>query len=614
VQPRFEAAAEPVDFSHGGTQEKISATQQEFCATKSQSAIKILRTRGANTAGAMDISLHNLTEDKVWSAALHVPLLDMMDLGLAVLRADGLFLQVNERMSEFLGYEREAFDHMSLLDLLSEEERSSLQDRLQRLQEDSHQTMKFEVRFFHQEGLPRIVNLSLLPIAESSGSLQHILAIFEDISIRKLNEELLQHQSQVLEMIARNQNLNQILACIVRLIEKQAAGALSTIYLLDQDRRLRLGAAPSWPESFIRTVDGTAIGPEAGSCGAAAYYGRQVISLDVSQDPCWGPFREWIMSYGIRSAWSTPVLAKDSSVLGTVSMCWREWRKPTERDLALLDMATRLMGFAIERKEAQDIIQQQQLKLIASSKMAALGEMAGGVSHEINNPLTVIHGFAQKLELLAGRDTLDREAVRDIARNIRKGAHRISKIVKGLRAIARGSEHDPFQLIPLQTIMDDTLELCRERIVKSGIQLELDPIPADLHLECRAEQIAQVLLNLLNNAYDALQNMQERWIRVTVNGDAEWITLTVSDSGPGIPSELQEQIMQPFFTTKKAGHGTGLGLSISRSIVNAHRGHLYLDAKCSTTRFVITLPRYQSSAAERSSHSAPDPMTSSSRS
>jgi C4-dicarboxylate-specific signal transduction histidine kinase len=274
-------------------------------------------------------------------------------------------------------------------------------------------------------------------------------------------------------------------------------------------------------------------------------------------------------------------------------MCWRERREPSERDFALVDMATRLMGFAIERHEAEELILQQQMKLIASSRLVALGEMAAGVDHEINNPLTLIHGYAQKLEFLASRGQLDVEALRDHAKTIKIGAQRIHKIVKGLRAIAREGENDPFRETALQTILDETLELCRERILQNGIQLTVDPLPEGLTLECRAVQISQVILNLLNNSFDALQSVDVRWIRLSVDANPESITLAVTDSGPGVPVEIREKIMMPFFTTKKATDGTGLGLSISRSIIAAHQGDFYLDATCSETRFVCVLPRHQ---------------------
>jgi signal transduction histidine kinase len=112
-------------------------------------------------------------------------------------------------------------------------------------------------------------------------------------------------------------------------------------------------------------------------------------------------------------------------------------------------------------------------------------------------------------------------------------------------------------------------------------------------LECRPTQITQVLLNLLNNARDAAEESEERWVQLDVTELADWIRISVTDSGKGIPVEIREKIMSPFFTTKAVGKGTGLGLSITKSIVDSHRGTLILDEESVQTRFVIELPKRQ---------------------
>src|SRR5690606_26102170 len=114
-------------------------------------------------------------------------------------------------------------------------------------------------------------------------------------------------------------------------------------------------------------------------------------------------------------------------------------------------------------------------------------------------------------------------------------------------------------------------------------------------------QIAQVLLNFISNSADAVEKLEEKWVRVTCEDKDTTITLSVTDSGKGIPREIQEKILQPFFTTKEVGRGTGLGLSISRGIIEAHKGKLRLDTSTSNTRFCIDLykkiPATQAKAA-----------------
>jgi C4-dicarboxylate-specific signal transduction histidine kinase len=143
----------------------------------------------------------------------------------------------------------------------------------------------------------------------------------------------------------------------------------------------------------------------------------------------------------------------------------------------------------------------------------------------------------------------------------------------------------------VRKIIDDTLELCGKRFQQRAVALDVAPIPEDLRVECRSVQISQIVLNLLSNAYDAVETLDRRRIRITVESDAGHVYIGVADNGPGIAPELRGRIMEPFFTTKSVGQGTGLGLSVSRGLAELHGGNLTLDASSAETRFVLTLPR-----------------------
>lgn len=137
------------------------------------------------------------------------------------------------------------------------------------------------------------------------------------------------------------------------------------------------------------------------------------------------------------------------------------------------------------------------------------------------------------------------------------------------------------------------MEFCKTRFYNYGVELILADIDEDLEIECRIIQIEQVLLNLLNNSFDAAQKSEEKWIRVEAIEFGDYIDIKVVDSGPRIPEEVADKIMQPFFTTKELGKGTGLGLSISTGIMKNHKGGLFLDRTASNTTFVMRLPRLQ---------------------
>lgn len=243
-----------------------------------------------------------------------------------------------------------------------------------------------------------------------------------------------------------------------------------------------------------------------------------------------------------------------------------------------------------EKKAAESLIAQQQAKIVTSAKMSELGTMAGGIAHEINNPLGVIQGKSQKLQALMNAGEIDPAVLRKDLKMIEDTAIRIGKIVKGLRTFARDGAKDPLEHVLVSGIVDETLELCAARFRHHGVTLRYQDVSPAM-VECRPVQISQVLLNLLNNAFDSVQDLPSPWIQIVIEETGETVRLSVTDSGPGIPVELRERVMQPFYTTKPVGKGTGLGLSISRVIVEDHGGHLTIDDVGSHVRISIVLPR-----------------------
>ena len=254
-----------------------------------------------------------------------------------------------------------------------------------------------------------------------------------------------------------------------------------------------------------------------------------------------------------------------------------------------------LLGISLditEQKELEAQLDSERLRSVNQEKMASLGEMAGGVAHEINNPLAIIDGVARNLEVLIRRGSPDVEKVNAMCERLRKTVKRIAKIVSSLRAFSRDASADPFEPAAVKEIVEETLDFCRERFKHHEVELRIGEIfPATI--ECRQIEISQVLINLLNNAFDAIAELPEKWVEVGVEDSGEYVEIHVTDSGSGLPEEIAEKIMQPFFTTKDLGKGTGLGLSISRGIVEHHNGVLRVDTSHKNTRFVLSLPKEQ---------------------
>lgn len=240
-----------------------------------------------------------------------------------------------------------------------------------------------------------------------------------------------------------------------------------------------------------------------------------------------------------------------------------------------------------------DITEQreQEIRVLQASKMSSLGEMSAGIAHEINNPLAIIIGKAESMQDVLAKPETSIETLKKHAEVIERTGHRIAKIVRSLRAFSRDGNQDPFEDTNVGDLVRETFVLCNSRFLNHGIELTLSDIDEKLMIRARAVEISQVLLNLMNNAFDACSKLEEKWVRVEVTGSGGAVEISVTDSGQGIPVEIREKITQPFFTTKEVGQGTGLGLSIATGIAQSHKGTLFIDPSFANTRIVLRIPR-----------------------
>ena len=254
----------------------------------------------------------------------------------------------------------------------------------------------------------------------------------------------------------------------------------------------------------------------------------------------------------------------------------------------------------VERKRAEHTIIEQQAKLMAASRMTVLGEMAGGLAHEINTPLgSILLGF-QLLKRIFEKGRATPEILDRQFGQIEAAIQRITRIISGLKAFAREPDDRPPEVLSLKRIFSDAFVLCSARFKNRGITLAVDPLLADWpdtwRVRGNAQDLTNVIIHLLNNSLDAVADLQQSWVGVEVrqvkNAGAvgEFFEIAVVDSGRPIPSEVAEKIMQPFFSTKGLGHGVGLGLATSKGIVENHGGKLWLDRSSPRTRFVFMLP------------------------
>lgn len=228
-------------------------------------------------------------------------------------------------------------------------------------------------------------------------------------------------------------------------------------------------------------------------------------------------------------------------------------------------------------------------KISHSSRMVALGEMAGGLAHEINNPLMAL---SLSLELVKKNIINHRyENLGTLIDKSQNTVQRMAKIVKGLLSFSR-EEKPHFTTISAHELISETLLFCSEKIKTHNIELHLALPKTDVSFTGEKTLLIQVLLNLINNAYDAVMEIEEKWIKINFQDLEDKIKFSITDSGKIISKEIQEKLFEPFFTTKEVDKGTGLGLSISKGIIDSHHGRLLADFTGNTT-FYFIIPKQQ---------------------
>ncbi|MGK7923241.1 MAG: sensor histidine kinase, partial [Trichodesmium sp.] len=270
-------------------------------------------------------------------------------------------------------------------------------------------------------------------------------------------------------------------------------------------------------------------------------------------------------------------------------------------------------------------LQQTQIQLIQSEKMFSLGQMVAGIAHEINNPVSFIHGnithannyMADVLELLElyqshypqphpdiqiAMEEMDLDFLvsdfEKLLKSMKYGSERIKNIVTSLRTFARLDESE-FKGVDLHEGIESTLTILQNRFQKQEKRGEIQVVKdyGKLPLvECYAGQLNQVFLNILNNAIDALEESDTQdalTLRICTEMDGKEVKIAISDNGVGIKEETQKRLFDPFFTTKAVGKGTGLGLAIAHQIVTEkHGGQIICDSKVGEgTTFTIVIPR-----------------------
>jgi signal transduction histidine kinase len=254
------------------------------------------------------------------------------------------------------------------------------------------------------------------------------------------------------------------------------------------------------------------------------------------------------------------------------------------------------MGLEVKDKfEIEKELQQQKIKDMQNAKLASLGEMAAGIAHEINNPLTVSLGKLNKLKKLLSRPDTSTEDLKEIINSASSANNRIAQIVSSMQNLSRikdEAESQQFSITELRSVVYPLID-----IKLKTHDVELIDNMTDSQLLSDKGELSQVLINLLKNAVDAIEGQSHKWIKLSTRENDEFVEIIVMDSGFSAGIKDHDKIFDPFYTTKEVGKGTGLGLSLCRNIMRRNGGDIILAKKSEHTCFTLSVKKFKASIA-----------------
>jgi signal transduction histidine kinase len=290
-----------------------------------------------------------------------------------------------------------------------------------------------------------------------------------------------------------------------------------------------------------------------------------------------------------------PIISSEGHKLGTLCVIDN---KPNElndeQKRSLFILAQHIRSLLDLRKRNVDLqkalidVESKSTEMIHNSKLVSLGRLAGGVAHEINNPLAIIGGRVDQLnfKLKLEKDSKEQQLIESIKENVK----RIKGIVTGMLEFSRDEKSATNETTTIAECVDMVYPFFSEKCASLGVGISCE-IEDDLVVDVNKIQISQIFVNLLNNALDATEGQTKRKVSIVAKKEEDKVVIRISDNGPGIPEEHIEKVLEPFFSTKPTGKGTGLGLSISFGMAKTNGGTLGISRGRETgAEFFLQLP------------------------
>jgi PAS domain S-box-containing protein len=458
-----------------------------------------------------------------------------------------------------------------------------------------------EWTYIRKDGGRVPVNLVVSALRDEGGGIRGFLCMATDITARRQAEQQLAHERTVMELLARGVLLNDVLTQLVLGHEDLFPGTIGSVVLLDPTgRKLCSAVAPHLPIEFYQAINGTEIGPAAGSCGSAIFTNTTVIAEDIASDRHWQEYGRFALAHGLQACWSTPIRSTHGVVMGAFALYYREPRRPQPAELAAITSSSQLAALAIERSQADAARINLERKLQETQKLESLGVLAGGIAHDFNNLLTGILGNSS----LASLELTEGSPIQEYLGQINQASLRAADLCKQMLAYS-GRGRFVVQKLDLNHLVEETTHLLQISISKQAV-LRFNLGKGLPTIEADATQIRQVVMNLVINASEAigeksgvisistgLTRIDHAYLGGTIAApdipEGEYVSLEISDNGSGMSADTRAKIFDPFFSTKFTGRG--LGLAAVLGIMRGHKGALKVYSELGRgTTFKLLFP------------------------
>jgi PAS domain S-box-containing protein len=480
-----------------------------------------------------------------------------------------------------------------------------------------------EYRVVHPDGSVRWVRDRAVPVHDAAGRVVRVAGITEDITARKHSEEALRRTYRALltlsrcnEALVRATSEQALYEEVCRVIVEDGGYRLCWVGLVEHDERrtIRPVAKAGLDLDYLAGLDVVWADTERGRgpTGTAVRTGRPALGQYAQADPALAPWRTEALKRGFLASAAVP-LVREGAAFGVLSLYSHEPDPFGAEEVEFLAQLAEDLSFGVAARRDRADRDRLTAQLVQADRLVAMGTLAAGVAHEINNPLAYVISALDHLDETL-RDTpagltgqVAGEALEVLAEAL-EGARRVRLIVGDLSTFSR-VEDARIERVELPPVIDSAVAIAlhelrhRARVVK-----DYGPAPP---VQANAAKLGQVFLNLLINAAQAIPagRVDENEVRITTSTDAEGrARIEVRDTGEGIPPAVAGRIFEPFVTSKRPGEGTGLGLSICRNVIAAQGGEITFESVPGRgSVFRVTLPAAPAAMPEATIPAPPSP-------